>query len=182
MFLKIYLYILLSLLILFVLHFFFKWQIRKIMMRSVANKLGLKYIPKTTKPASKEELQEVPDILTDSSEKIRNLIEGMYNGKSIITYERQVVSGAGPYTQQATTKMLNIIIDDNKILVINCSEILFPLPGKIIKFINDYIENGQLPKTKKMNSALLLVILIFTILPTIIILGIIALKLDEALY
>lgn len=159
--------VVISILILFVLYFFFRGPVHKLMMKSFAKKHGFIF---------KKRLKKEDKFLSDYDTYFKftplpdcppiNIIKGEFKGKPILIFDQ--IGGVGGFglgsAGGSTAKKTSIFIDGKIIYILDSSEVLLPLPGKLLKIINEYITRGILPEPKSKASIFVFIFLIFFIL------------------
>lgn len=114
------LYLIVIPLLAFLVYFFGKWKIRKMMLKNMAQNMGLGF----------------------ECDKDNVKIEGIYKNKNISIIDKKIIMATGDGFVSA--KMININVDGKAIYDYE-GEVIFPLPKKIKKIIDNFIEKGVIP-------------------------------------
>ncbi|HTW96444.1 MAG TPA: hypothetical protein VMD74_02160 [Candidatus Methylomirabilis sp.] len=157
--------VVISILILFILYYFFRGLVHKLMMKNFAKRHGFIFKNKLKKEdkASPDyetyfKFTPLPDCLPT------NIIKGDFKGRSILIYDQiggMGGGGVGLGVGGSTAKKTSFFIDGQRIFVLDSSEILLPFPGKLLKIIEDYVTRGILPEPKQKAGILVFIFLIF---------------------
>ncbi len=110
--------------ILVLIYFFGRWKVRRFIMRKFGEKIGLIFQEKDSKDFE---------------------LKGDYKNKKVIISESSSTMIYGGAAGNVSSKILEIKVDE-KIIYNKNGEVIFPLPGKIKRIIDNYIDKGILPK------------------------------------